>query len=260
MAVVEEFPVRFTVMTINLWGDKYWPQRSGSLSQVLSCRPDILFVQELTPVVLQFLEELMVDYDHIVDDNVLGLKTEGNIFWNRKLFSSVETGCCPINMIDYPNRELFWARLKVVGSDKTCFVSTAHLPWMGCNAEIETGINQRILATNTICSHLRNLISFDEAAVFGGDLNEDYHSLRILSDELGLMDVFESLDLPPPTTHPVRPSDPKEEMFPNRTIDWITCALPGNCRVIAAYSKQIRGGRGMPPSDHFPILAVFEIA
>ena len=41
-------------------------------------------------------------------------------------------------------------------------------------------------------------------AIFGGDFNEDFHPLRILAEEMGMCDVFESLDLPPPITHPMR--------------------------------------------------------
>lgn len=33
-----------------------------------------------------------------------------------------------------------------------------------------------------------------------------------------MIDVFESLDLVAPFTHPVRPSLPQEEMRPNRTL------------------------------------------
>jgi endonuclease/exonuclease/phosphatase family metal-dependent hydrolase len=99
-----------------------------------------------------------------------------------------------------------------------------------------------------------------EPAVFGGDLNEDYHPVRILNEECAFVDVFETLDLVPPITHPVRPSDPREEMKPSRTLDWILCSLPTQCRVIAAFAKTVRGGRVPPISDHLPVVAVLEIA
>lgn len=66
------------------------------------------------------------------------------------------------------------------------------------------------------------------------------------------------MDLPPPITHPVRPSSYEEEMRPNRTLDWITCCLPSSTRVIAAFAKTTRGGR-VPISDHYPVVAFFEI-
>ena len=94
------------------------------------------------------------------------------------------------------------------------------MPWAGCDREIETGINQRIPCTIKACENLRSLMRIDEPVIFGGDFNDDFHPIRILNDELGLQDVFEALDQPPPVTHPVRPSSAREEMRPNRTLDW----------------------------------------
>ena len=139
------------------------------------------------------------------------------------------------------------------------FFSTAHFPWAGDSYEIETGINQRIPAALKVCEHFRRLVPPQECAIFGGDVNDDFHPIRILSEEVGLMDVFESLDLPPPITHPVRPSDPQEEMRPNRTLDWILCSLPSQCRVIGAFAKSVRGGSHIPISDHLPVTAFFEV-
>lgn len=47
---------------------------------------------------------------------------------------------------------------------------------------------------------------------------------------------------------------------PNRTLDWILSRPgPGNCRPIAAFAKGIRGGT-QPPSDHLPIITIFELS
>ena len=70
---------------------------------------------------------------------------------------------------------------------------------------------------------------------------------------------LKALDLPPPITHPVRPSSAKEEMRPNRTLDWITCALPVGCKVIGAYAKGLRGGNVPAASDHHPVIAFIEL-
>jgi hypothetical protein len=91
-----------------------------------------------------------------------------------------------------------------------------------------------------------------------GDFNEDFHPTRIFNEELGFIDVFEALDISPPITHPVRPSDAREEQRPNRTLDWITTSLPYGNRVIGAYAKSVRGGSHPPPSDHLPVIAFFE--
>ena len=66
-----------------------------------------------------------------------------------------------------------------------------------------------------------------EPVVFAGDFNEDFHPLRVLRlgnrsplmtgtathslPTLALHDVFESLHLMPPVTHPIRPSSIEEE-------------------------------------------------
>ena len=86
----------------------------------------------------------------------------------------------------------------------------------GCNKELVTGINQRIEPTLLVCKALRDIVKPMEPSILAGDFNDDYHPLRILNEEMGLMDVFESLDISAPHTHPVRPSDFEEEMKPNR--------------------------------------------
>ena len=87
----------------------------------------------------------------------------------------------------------------------------------------------------------------------------------------------------------MRPSDPEEEKRPDRTIDWITFKFfQSNSRALSAHVKTIRGGSSnrtscyakhkptdssiidrdkdhipadnfYPPSDHMPVIAVFEI-
>jgi endonuclease/exonuclease/phosphatase family metal-dependent hydrolase len=105
--------------------------------------------------------------------------------------------------------------------------------------------------------HLRYLLPRDEPCILGGDFNEDFHPRRLLSEEMGMTDVFESLDLPPPATHPARPCDPREDSFPNRTLDWIFTLLPTSDRVVSAFVKQPRTSYPHA-SDHMPVLAVIE--
>mmetsp|Transcript_23737 Transcript_23737/g.21602 ORF Transcript_23737/g.21602 Transcript_23737/m.21602 type:complete len:313 (-) Transcript_23737:85-1023(-) len=256
------FPVRVTVMTLNVWGEELWPDRSSNLSQLLlSNKPDILLLQEVTPAIIAYIEKILIDHDCIRQEDNKGWILEGNIFYDKRYFKRIEYGSEQLNIQDYPMRSLFWVRLSVrINPSIVMFISTCHLPWSGCSTELSTGINQRIPACYRICELLRHLTRPNETTILGGDFNDDFHPIRILNEEMGLQDVFESLDLPPPITHPVRPSIPSEEMKPNKTLDWITCALPVDCKVIAAYVKSIRGGRYPPPSDHMPVIAVFEIA
>lgn len=258
---ISSFPIRLSVMTLNLWGTHHWPTRAEALSQmILSLKPDILLVQEVSEEVLVFLDPILSNHDRIRQQKQIGWSTECNIYWDKTLFHKTDHGTETWNLKEYPNRGLFWARLEVIANPSVkIFIGNAHFPWTGCETEINTGINQRIASTYKVCESLRNLVR-DECIILGGDFNDDFHPIRILNEEMGLVDVFESLDLPPPITHPVRPSDPTEECRPNRTLDWITCGFPSYGRVIGAFVKQIRGGRYPPPSDHYPVLAFFDLS
>eukprot|EP01038_Epipyxis_sp_PR26KG_P009438 gene9438-12718_t len=254
------FPVRLSVTTFNVWGNNKWPERSTSLIQTLqTIRSDVYLLQEITPNIIEFLDKTLGVYKRVVDDKNPGWVNESNIYWNTDLLELVDHGFSELSMVDYPHRGFFWVRLSIKSMPQsTIFLSTVHFPWVGCPAEISTGINQRIPAATKVCEYFRRLVPPGEPAILGGDFNDDYHPLRVLNDEIGLMDVFESLDLPPPITHPVRPSDYEEEMRPNRTLDWILCSLPSKSRVVAAFAKNVRGGTYPPVSDHLPVVALFE--
>lgn len=259
------FPVRVSVMTLNVWGKKLWPERSISLQQLLtSMRSDVILLQEITPEILASIESALPAHSRIRIDHVTtsfrGWENGGsNIFWNDTILEKIDHGHADLDFVDYPDRGLFWARFRVRANPSIMFfVSTVHMPWSGCNEELSTGVNQRIIATSRVCETLRRLTTAGEPCILGGDFNDDFHPVRILNEELGYIDVFESLDLSPSWTHPVRPSDPEEETRPNRTLDWITTCLPFNSRVIAAFTKSVRG-RWPPASDHLPVVAVLEL-
>ena len=103
----------------------------------------------------------------------------------------------------------------------------------------------------------------DALSIFAGDFNEDFHPLRILAEELAFSNVFELTCVAAPITHPVRPSDDREDCRPSRTLDWITCRLGAGARVLGAYAREgglRQAGGGRPASDHLPVLAFFELA
>lgn len=255
------FPVRVSISTFNIWGDKLWPERFTSLTQTISTlHSDIYLLQEVAPALLTSLDTILPKYERVKDDPNTGWYSESNIYWNSELYTLLDHGWGDLELEEYPKRGLFWIRLAVKANPEfKLFVSTVHFPWVGNQIEIQTGMNQRIPAALKAVQQLRRLVPLDEAAIIGGDFNDDYHPVRILNEELGYIDVFESMDLPPPITHPVRPSIPSEEMLPNRTLDWIMCSLPSNCRVISAFVKTIRGGSYPPASDHFPVTAIIEL-
>ena len=147
------------------------------------------------------------------DENFTYLR-EGNIMWHSSYFEFIQCGFESFQCDDYPHRGLLWARLSVKGTEGIkLFVCTTHLPWCGSENEILTGLNPRIPAAEIIAASICRLSKpSEEILVLGGDFNEDFHPLRIFRDRLGVIDVFEQLDLIPPITHPVRPSDSREEL------------------------------------------------
>lgn len=172
----------------------------------------------------------------------------------------VTYGYSSYNNQELPLRGLFWARLRCCSDRRlSIFVSTVHLPWTGNATEVLTGVNQRIVCMHPVITALNTLIlPSDTAAFIGGDFNEDFHPNRMLRS-IGFKDVFELFDVPPPITHPVRPSSPFEELRPNRTLDWIFCRMPDPCRVVSALAKGVRGGGFPPPSDHLPVLCIVDL-
>lgn len=91
-------------------------------------------------------------------------------------------------------------------------------------------------------------------------MNEDFHPPRVLCDASlagPYAELFAALEMPPPWTHPVRPSDEVEEQRPARTLDWLFHRFMGDAgRVVSAMVRQNKGRGG---SDHLPVLGVYEL-
>lgn len=268
---VEPFPARVTVMTYNVWGDKHWPERSATLQQVIAAtRADIMVLQEVTPPILDAIGSVLVSHCRLQASDVHSTSSSSyvdedwekcglSIMWNDGLYKLEKMGFSNYKNETYPERGLLWARLSVRADPRIKFmVSTVHMPWGGCESELTSGINQRIPTTLAICQSLKDALEPKEALILAGDFNDDFHPLRLLNEEMGFIDVFESLDLVPMHTHPVRPSDYQEEMRPNRTLDWIMTVLPTSCKVVSAMVKTFRGG-WPAASDHMPVIAVIEL-
>jgi hypothetical protein len=207
-----ECPYRFSLTTFNVWGKQYWPERSEPLNKLFSTlKSDIYLLQEVTPEIIYFLDTHLLKYKRVTSSTdetkplPRGWLTESNIYWNDELFALKDYGQCQLDLTEYPDRCLFWVRLSIrINPSMHIFVSTAHFPWVGSSEEILSGINQRIPTSLKVCQYFRRLFGEGECVIFGGDLNDDYHPIRILNEEMGFVDVFEALDLSPPITHPVR--------------------------------------------------------
>jgi endonuclease/exonuclease/phosphatase family metal-dependent hydrolase len=261
MPLVSRFSFRTSVMTLNAWGSNLWPEREDAVFSLFqSSQPDIVMLQECTPEILSTISRTLPTHLYVdAFDTHAGWCKESNILYDSTLYDEVNHGLAPLNIKNYPLRGLFWVRLRCKPCPlKTVLICTCHLPWQGCDEELATGVNQRLLATIELIKQLPTIMENGEAVILGGDFNEDFHPRRLLAEEVGMIDVFESLNIPNPPTHPARPSLPKEDQKTDRTIDWIFTLLPATDRVVSAYSSRSRSGYP-PVSDHLPVCSVIEL-
>jgi endonuclease/exonuclease/phosphatase family metal-dependent hydrolase len=196
----------------------------------------------------------------------------GNIFWNRDVLSKREHGAIDIGLRS--PRRLQWVRLAMNDGSTEMLVSTAHFPWVGGKDEIETGLNPRAAITRTVVECLDQLKSKlemvcqdstknevvsdqDPLVFFMGDLNEAYVPARIMRGG-GYQDCFTALGLPNIPTHPARPSSAREENLPDRVLDWIFASTHARPVLANVLRNCFYGGR-LHPSDHFPVMAVYDV-
>lgn len=265
---------RISVMTFNLWqgptAPANWPERRLPMYECLKTyTPDILCVQEHHPVFQQVILEALPTHAFIQDD-FYGWRYEGNIFWNRTMFEKVDYGAIDVGMKE-SLRRLFWVLLKLkkqgdsseneTEKSQQLLVATAHFTWEGHTDERHTDENLRKKQAQRTAAALHDLkdqIKDPELAIlFMGDLNENYHPRRILR-EAGFIDCFTALRLPPPPTHPQRPSAPYEDILCDVALDWImhnNYARP----LLANVLRNLLLAGGYSVSDHCPVMCIYEI-
>lgn len=243
--------MRFVACTFNLWESARWPDREPSMREFLALHePDILCVQELRSATRNLLDDTLTGHARI-DDPCEGWLREGNIYWNRSLFSLMEYGAEEIGTLE-PLRRLFWARLAIVSQpERTLFVGTAHFTYRGNKIEREGGPSARYPQAQKAAAALAELIRPDEPALFMGDLNDDNHPIRLLR-ESGLQDSFRALGLIPEATYPALP-------FARDTpqaIDWMLHRGP--IRPMTTGAVTFYKGE-LPPSDHKPLITTYRL-
>ena len=260
-------PLRVNVMTFNVWGNTFWPERRHALQEtVLRADPDIVLLQEITPEILEALDDTLTSHSRIRNNAeetgfarifTKGWTTESQIYYRKSMFDLVESGYEDLEILDHPDRGLFWARFLNEETGVIFIAATCHMPWPGCSEELASGVNQRGLCAQKVAKKVNALTSGspDEPFILGGDFNEAFHPQRILRESLSLKDPFEVLDMPPPITHPVRNTDTHETTMPDQTLDWIMFRNVKKC--IGAFAKTVRGP--IIASDHLPVQAILEL-
>jgi exonuclease III len=250
------FPTRLSIVTYNLWNVERWPAREAALRQfVQTFRPDLLCLQELRAETQTCLDAAMPQHTRVHDD-LPGWTCEGNIYWHRTLFQEVEHGAEDVGMLE-AHRRLFWVRLQPTSCQHTLLVSTAHFTYQGHPQEMKTGLSPRFAQTRHTIATLQRLVRDNEPALFVGDLNDPVIPVRLLH-EAGYTSCFAALGMQCPPTFPCYPTAnvaPGAHVT-NQTIDWIVANR--HARVVAAQVPHYYLG-DVAPSDHWPVLAVYEI-
>ena len=249
-------PTRLSMVTYNIWMTERWPARAPALERFLRLfTPDLLCLQELQNETQAFLDNLLVDYSR-VHDPLPGWTSEGNIYWKKNLFERVEHGAEEIGHIE-PERRMFWARLALKETQKTLFVSTAHLTTPRRKEEAETGFSPRVGQLKRIAQELTSMVREDEPAFFMGDMNDPRQPQTILS-KAGFTSCFAALGLQSPPTfqcYPTANIDPGAQTI-TEAIDLIVANR--HARAIAASVPHCFHG-DIAPSDHWPVQAVYEL-
>ncbi len=242
-------PFRFTVCTLNLWESARWEERREPVSQFVKLHtPDIFCLQELRPESRDLLDACLPLHRR-VEDAFPGWIQEGNIFWNAELFSLKTYGAEDIGQ-EEELRRLFWVELESHVTSEILWVATAHFTWPGHPREKATGVNLRIGQARRAVAAMDKLGSREQALLFMGDLNEHYHTLRVLEDEGGFVDSFSALGR---DGIPTRPAFPTYH-GPAESLDWIVHR--GALRPLSTEVAHFYHG-DMAVSDHWPVLATY---
>ena len=249
------FPVRFSIATYNLWGKERWPARAPALGAFCErYRPDVLCVQELTAATQSFLDAQLPDHTRVTDDYE-GWTVEGNLWWRDDLFEAVASGAEDVGIVAYPRRRLFWARLRPCGHDRSLVISTVHLT-DAAGDELRTGVSPRVREAEAVVAALRGLLAEGEPAFVTGDLNDALLPAATLY-AAGYVSCFGALGQFPPATFPTSLNTFGVSDFSAAFVyDWIVASR--QARPLAASSPHVYVD-DIAPSDHWPVLAVYEL-
>jgi endonuclease/exonuclease/phosphatase family metal-dependent hydrolase len=212
-------------------------------------------VQELTSDIKAAIDSVLVAHER-VDDSFVGWTIEENIWWNNDLFELVEYGAEPFTIEAYPNRRLFWARLRPKGRDSTFFLGNVHLSDPGLPSELDEGRHTRVAEMKDIIQLLARLVDGEEPAFLLGDFNDSLGPLAHLL-LAGYDSCWAKLSQLPPPTMPAYPDRLLGSGFASSfVLDWIVANR--HCRPLSASSPHVYAG-DIAPSDHWPVHAVYEL-
>lgn len=241
---------RIVVCSLNLWHEKWWPERRGALQRFLARSPDVLAFQELRPATQRAIDQILTGHQRVEDENP-AWSNEGNLYWRNDIFTFEEHGSEDFGAVERYSR-LFWAKLRTVQDPRIPILfATAHFTAGNKPEEKKTAVNPRLSEATRCAQHLNRIAAEVERVIFMGDLNEDEHVIWRFAEE-GFTDVYSALDREPvPTNDSV--------CLPNRipaVDDWILFrgpVTPMTFEVARCHADPF------PPSDHRPVVATFSL-
>ena len=246
--------LRTSIVTYNLWRTVNWQQRQNALAGFLAVtQPDIMCVQELQAETRTFLDSVLPNHARVAG-SFPGWMVEGNIYWDRRMFTMIECGAEPIGHVE-EMRRLFWVRLWPQGKGYPLLVATSHLTFKATENELLTGTSPRVAQAHAMVKALDKLASLGDPVLLAGDFNDPSHPTYILNDG-GYVDCFTALGLTSPPTAPTYKTSnlPPGRPSTSQTLDWI---VSRDARAVAALVPEYVLD-GVSPSDHLPVLAVYE--
>ena len=251
------FPVRLSIVTYNLWGNERWPERAPALRRFCETyRPDIMGVQELTEDSRDLIDDALPHHARVHDD-FPGWTTEGNLWWNTEIFELVDHGAEDVGFEVDQDRRLFWVRLRVEDRPQTLWIGDVHLTAPDTREELDEGRSSRVREIKRVIEALRHLVADDEPAFLVGDFADALAPLAHLFGS-GYSSCFAKLDqIPPPTMPSFGESLLAYGFSSSFVFDWIVANE--RARPVAASSPHTYVN-DLPPSDHWPVHAVYELA
>jgi endonuclease/exonuclease/phosphatase family metal-dependent hydrolase len=248
---------RFTAMTANLWNTQRWPEREAPLRALLHRAPDLLCVQELRPALRTAIDAALRHHAR-VEDPFPGWAGEGNIWWDTRCFEVLAYGAADHGAVE-AQRRLFWARLRHLAAGRELVVATVHLTWTGGTDEPTTGLSPRPAQARAIVAALAELAA-DDPCLLMGDLNDPVVPVRTFR-AAGFADAWSALGVQPVPTFPAFPVDGsgsrRPPLLPASTLDWQFHRGPVRPVMTEVVDQP---WRGVAPSDHRPVMTLYELA
>jgi len=260
LSVINAQSQTLSLMTYNIRldissdGENAWSKRKHFLgSQVLFYAPDILGVQEARPGQMDYLEEILIDYE------VFGKGRDGrnegehaSIFYNKNKLEVIQNGTFWLSETpNYPSigwdaaypRIFTYGQFKVLDSNTKFWVFNTHLDHKGSVAR-KQGIQ-------LILNKIEKLMDQNEPVMLMGDFNVEPESELITLLKLRMEDSREKAKIVFGPEGTFNGFDYQKAVV--RRIDYIMMSKGHKDMKVEKYAVPSSSADLKFPSDHFPV-------